>query len=610
MGDFILDFRGQERRCRDGSRLRFYEDQQVVSVPHDDFALYVGCDDRLDLWAPHIADDGLIVALAGRVALDDDGWKRARELPGDGGAACKLIGQIYREQRIDDLRRLGSGGAVLLWDPVIRTFHVFTDRAGAYPCYLANPPQGTIIASHPDVLAELAGVATEIDPDSLAEFVATGVVSFPHSYYRGISALEHASVHRLGIEGGERPVLTSSRLVSNEPDFDRDASEKQMSERLAAAMSSASRKRTLPQLGKTAIALSGGLDSRAILCAASRHEELVAFCLFDEENAEFRTARAIAEAARIELIPFKRSPDYYAENAQMGVRISGGMGELASNHFLGFRSKLREHGIENLVTGCYFDYLFKSLALDTREAKLSRREVPADFAFPSYLPHCPVASKYGPVVRGRLDSLYAARDRASAADDARARIAARRTFPLWHEGDNMQRLVPMRVMGWSPPALDDEVLDVCRSMPPSMKLNKSVFRRAVIEICGTAISRISDANTGLPLDAPSALVALKRYQTALRRSFERKRHSLFTQESWPNWTYYIRSSPQVRSLWQRPNAFAREMVGEISGQPFDTEVATYCEGQPTQYFMRLLTLKLWLDTRSSAQQSNMTGSAR
>jgi hypothetical protein len=40
------------------------------------------------------------------------------------------------------------------------------------------------------------------------------------------------------------------------------------------------------------------------------------------------------------------------------------------------------------------------------------------------------------------------------------------------------------------------------------------------------------------------------------------------------------------------------MIHEITGEPFREDTAAYLD-RPPQFFMRLLTLKLWLDQRES-----------
>ena len=55
------------------------------------------------------------------------------------------------------------------------------------------------------------------------------------------------------------------------------------------------------------------------------------------------------------------------------------------------------------------------------------------------------------------------------------------------------------------------------------------------------------------------------------------RHSrrMATDESWPNWPHYLRTSARVRELWQRPNPVARELLGELTGVPFQEDPAAY-----------------------------------
>src|SRR6266850_850255 len=559
MGDFLLDFRDRSQRCQSAESLRFYPDMEVDRVARDAFTLFVSRVGRRDLWAPFESPDGVVVGLAGRLALDASEWESASRVDGEGGLACKAGYQAYRNRGVEGLHGFSGGFAIHLHDPGRQTYHLVTDRAGALPCY--STTAGELLCSHPDILAGLLD-RTEWDLTSMAQFIATGVVSFPRSYYRHVTALEFGCIHNFRLNERAPPRRSVSRYENCEP-----------------------------------VGLSGGLDSRAILCGAERHPELFAFCAFDEQNAEFRSAKAIADGLGVEFLPFKRSFDHYGDNAEMGVRISGGMGELTSNHFLGFREKLGELGVENLVTGCYFDYLFKSLSLDSREKGLLRRERFGEFSFESYLPHFAVAPKFENAVRERMNALYPEVDRNAATAVARARIAARRTFPLYHEGDNAQRLVPQRVMGWYTPAVDPAVLELARTTPPEMKLNRRVYLNAVRRVCGEAISQIPDANTGLPLSAPPVRVALNRYCTALRRRIERRGKTMATQESWPNWVYYIRASVKLRTLWQRPNQAAHELVGELCGEPFRDEIADYLD-RPSKYFMRLLTLKLWFDQRT------------
>jgi len=605
MGDFLLDLRHRNLRCEQAESMRFFPDMVVDRIVRDSFTLFVTRTGSDRLWAPFESRDGIVIALAGRVALSRSEWEGGSRVEGSGGLACKAIYQAYRERGIEGLSSVSGGFAIHVYDQLQKIYYLVNDRGGAFPCYSAIASD-EVICSHPDVLAELigrvgdssAGTPDAWDLTSMAQFISTGVVSFPYSYYRQVVALDFGCIHSFELGRPGAPRRSTARYASWQVEFLSNDTEDEIADRLADAMVASSRRRTLPILGRTAIALSGGLDSRTILCAAERHDNLLSFCAFDKQNSEFRYAKSIADSLGVKLIPFERGFDHYADNAEMGVRISGGMGELVSNHFLGFRDRLNQLGVENLVTGCYLDYLFKSLALDSREAGVLRRERFREFSFQTYLPHFSVAPRFAPAVHARLDTLFPEADRKASDSAARARNAMRRIFPLYHEGDNAQRLIPQRVMGWYSPSVDPAMLELCRTTPPEMKLNKRLFRKAVQRVCGEVVSRIPDNNTGLPLSASAFRVGLNRYRIALRNRVERHRGRMATEESWPNWRYYVRTSKKLRSLWQRPNPLARELISELCEEPFRENGTSYCD-RPTQYFMRLLTLKLWLDQRST-----------
>lgn len=599
MGDFLLDFRARGQRRNDAEALRFYPDMDVDRLEHERFTLLVSRVGQAHLWAPYEAPDGTVVALAGRIALDESQWCDAEQLPGRGGLACKAVFAVYRNAGAAALGSFSGAHVIHVYDPRTGAYHMVTDAGGGMPCYAAAGP---VFGSHPDLLARASGTGTGSggwDLTSMAQFVATGAVTFPYSYYRAVSALEHAAVHTVTIGADGAPRRTACRYGGHELESLSEEPEDLIAERIANAVAASSRRCTLPRFGRTAMALSGGLDSRTLLTTAEPHERLIAFCAFDEKNAEFRYAQAIADELGVKLYPFPRPFDHYGDHAEMGVRISGGMGDFVSNHFLGFRERLGELGVDNLVTGCYFDYLFKSLALDVAEGGLLRRERLRDFSYQSYLPHVAVGPAFAPAVRERLDALFPAAGRAAMTALDRARIALRRIFPLYHEGDNAQRLIPQRVMNWLAPSVDPAILELCATTPPQMKVNRRVFLKAVTRACGEAISRIPDSNTGLPLTASALMVGLHRYRIAVRRRLERHSRSMATGESWPNWVHYLRSSGRLRELWLRPNAEARALIGELCGEPF-AEDAARLDGRPTQYFSRLLTLKIWLDQRCGA----------
>ena len=606
MGDFFLDFRDAGARSPDGeveAALRFFPDQRVSRIEGEGFRLTLTSSDREELWAPYVSPaDGVVIAISGRVALDPEQWAAARGLPGPGGLASKAVYHELRRDARGFAAALNGNFIVHVWDPRTRDYTIVTDPSGTALTYgLARDPDApAALCSHPDALAQLTGVREALDEVSLAEFLIAGKLSAPFTYYAGVRAWSHGTLHRISLTGGSARVADRSPTRSLAPQPS-DADEASLALELADAFRRATRRRTAPELGRSLLALSGGLDSRMILSLADSNADLIAFSCLDRENYEVRTARAIARKLGRELVPLTRSADFYGEHAELGVRISGGMGDLASNHFIGFRSQLRDLGMQNLVTGCYCDYLFKSLALDKSVAPFSQRESLGPFKLESYLPHFAFDTALAQRVSERLDATFPQSVRGLENDAQRLDVASRRIFPLQYEGDNLERVTAHRVLGWSPPAVDNDVLDVFRRVSARGRLNKALFTRAVLAACPPALCRIPDANTTLPVGAAWPLQVLGRYRIALRRRFERMRPMIASQESWPNWSFYLTHSASFARIWGGTRDRSGDFFRDLLGSGYREQLAGYQQEhgafRGTALAIRLLTLKIWFQQR-------------
>jgi asparagine synthase (glutamine-hydrolysing) len=605
MGDFLLDFRpASERQMAAATEhLLFCEDMQVSLIEEPEFSLLLTSADDAHLWAPFQSAEGdFLVALCGRVAFEEKDWTQAQRTPGKGGLACKAIFNLYRNGGPDALRDLNGNFVVLLLDRVAGQLLMVTDRCGMMLAYAGGSvSESRVFSSHPDALASVTNQGAKWDWTSLAEFLMTGRLTFPHTYYQNIQGLEMGTMFRFGVTNGTLTFQSKVRHSATDFQADRQADADDLAAELADAFRKAVRRRTWPVLGRAGIALSGGLDSRLILSAAANRKELYTFNLFNERNIEFRTAEAIAAACAVEFAPIQRDFDYYGHTAELGVRISGGMGCIASNHFLGVRNHLAQAGIQNLLTGCYCDYLFKGLALNTAERKLTRGETLKPFAIEFYRPCYWLNSPHGEQVRDRLGHLFPESNKPAMTDEDWSSVERKRTFPLAYEGDLAQRVIPQRVMPWYLPTVDNDVIDVYRKIPTRRKLNGAIFKQAAMHACDQKIRRIPDSNTGAPLDAGPLRYAVHRYTSALQnRIHDKLWPHMATRGSWPNWEYYLPHSRVISSLWMRNRRAARDFFLQIAGHdPYATPIREY-RGCKVELFLRLLTLKLWLDQRTRA----------
>src|SRR5262249_28482732 len=477
--------------------------------------------------------------------------------------AARIIQARYHRQGTVALESLNGNCAVVVHDATRRCLHLVTDRCGVFPTFETDTPDGRLYSSHPDVLASAAHEHHRIDELSLAEFILTGTVTPPFSYFQRIRASQHATIHSIDLTRAHGTPV-KQRYFTFAYRGSSHVREDELANQLAGALQRAVRRRTLPRLGPSAVALSGGLDSRVVLASSANGGQTVAFCCYDEPNRELRTAEAIARTLSVPFVPMQRGADYYADHAEDGVRISGGMGSLANNHFLGVLPRLQREGVEGLLTGCYCDYLFKGLPLNRRAHWLTRRETLAPFRHEFYFDHVAAPTPLAERARERWESRVPRRFQAQDSASAVFEVEARRTFPLCYEGDNQQRLVPQRITGWSPPFVDRDVMNVYLRLPYNLKLNRSIFRKVVTALT-PRLGAIPDANTGAPPHSSQVTEIVHSNQLRLQRAWRRLHRLPASDESWPDSTHAATDGGKLDALWRRPNPEAMDLFRRVLG---------------------------------------------
>ena len=70
-----------------------------------------------------------------------------------------------------------------------------------------------------------------------------------------------------------------------------------------------------------------------------------------------------------------------------------------------------------------------------------------------------------------------------------------------------------------------------------------------------------------------------------------------TDQSWPNWNVLLQRSRILRELWREQDRLPFELFQQLLGrQHFSKNISDY-RGRNVRLFLRLLTLKLWLEQR-------------
>ncbi len=204
----------------------------------------------------------------------------------------------YREWGEDLPSRLNGMFAFAIYDRTRRRLFLARDRFGEKPLYVFREPRRFAFASELSALVRHAGIPAAIEPRAVQKLFAWGFIPSPVTIYKNCRKIRPGSALTYEIDSDE---LRESRYwrFALEPDeslTDRDAP--RLAEELRALFAQSVRRRLMSDV-PLGLFLSGGVDSAAVLAAATKSvpaQQISTFTIgFSEPSYdEAPYARAIA----------------------------------------------------------------------------------------------------------------------------------------------------------------------------------------------------------------------------------------------------------------------------------------------------------------------------
>lgn len=207
----------------------------------------------------------------------------------------EVLVHLYEDRGERLVERLRGMFAFAIWDRRRRRLLLARDRIGIKPLYLYRDAEKLLFASEPKAILAYPGFRPELDHAALEDYLAYGVVPGPRSIFRGITKLPpgHTLVAEPGRLGAAPRRYWRLRF---EPDETLTAEDWQ--EAVQDKFEDAVRSHMIADVPVGAF-LSGGLDSSAVVAAASRQtaDPLQTFSIGFEEDGfcELSHAKAVAD---------------------------------------------------------------------------------------------------------------------------------------------------------------------------------------------------------------------------------------------------------------------------------------------------------------------------
>jgi asparagine synthase (glutamine-hydrolysing) len=526
--------------------------------------------------------DGIITVIHGRIydAASPDGAE-------DGEAArCRAV---YDRAGVAGCAQLNGQFNLVVYDPKARSLVLVNDRLASQPLFYRPGRERLAFASQARTVAELMGEPIRLDLASLRQFLVFQTILSEDTLVEGVGTLPPAGALRYA-EGSS----SVSRYWTLQYHEDGGRSEQDHAESLADVLRRAIRRGMVSADG-AALLLSGGLDSRALVAVAP---PMPAVTLGDWENDELRVARAIAGRRDLPLTFVRRPPDFYPDLVDLGTALGDGAYRFDNAHFARLREALPST-ITALLSGYGFDLLVKGDTVPRR--RLRFRGTPLNRHALLEIPE-----RIGR--DGLVDIVLNTMGGCQWKHPATRRLFAASTWPAVEAGirnvvggllDRARDLAPspqqrceyvrMSMLATRFPAylnvlgirhyfrdltisLDNEVLDQHLTIPPRLRMDGRVYRRA-LALLAPDIYRIPDANTGF---APGTHYLVEHALGGARRLAGRlgvgtrtaPPDPTFTHGSWPNMGELIRRRPVLVNRIADTIGDDNAIPGDVFDVPF------------------------------------------
>jgi asparagine synthase (glutamine-hydrolysing) len=553
------------------------------------------------IWSSYYDDsNNTLIIIGGRIAFEPSEWSALESNENKEALVAREILNRYQHAGTKALTDLNGGYCIIIYEANKSQLILCTDRLGIFPVfgYQLNNPNKLILCTHPDVLANAIPQGWNFDMITMAGFLHTGQGVHPHTFYQEIKELDSGTLYKWDFQ---KEQVDYFQYWNPEPNPEPKSNSPELIIEFAEALHKAVERRTQSILGKVGVFLSGGTDSRIPLFNATNRKDLTGITLYDAENRELAAAKKVAEHAHAKHLLIQRDLNYYPKIAIDVMRIAGGMWNFTDCHYHGALDEINSYQFGTILSGDFADCLFKGLLLNKKHYTFLGKKLPfvtrGKFDYKYYLWFRPVSEKWQVEVHKRFSELYKDITTSPQNDLDLMRIEQRRLIPV-SRIDSAEGNVLWRTLPWDPFFCDKDLLDIYQRIPISLKLNGTLFNKAVSHLCKEA-NDIPNGNTGVSIDAPLLSkvnsIILKPWLLEFMGKAPQTQLSSphASQTLWPNWSYIMSHSPVINDLWTSTDQETIDLISELLGwNPWNKTTKEW--GQTDQeFFTRILSLSLW-----------------
>ncbi|QKF81102.1 hypothetical protein [Halarcobacter ebronensis] len=492
--------------------------------------------------------------ILGRPVIEISEWCNYKE--NEKSYITKHLINKYCKSKLNNFcKNLNGAFTIVILDYNKNKMILITDKVGVFPVYIneAEDIYNFQISTNPDILSRYINKKT-LDKVSIAEFINKGFIYHPNTYYSEIKSLDNSSYICWDF---------SKKTYNKYKYFDfkfKFIFDKQvLIDKFAKALIMSIQRRTTKWYGTQAVMLSGGGDSRTIL-TNSLNNDIEAITFYDEENFELYISKQITNRLSKKHILIKRNKDYYVDSLYDSVKNNCGMSCFRHDHFIHEKDNKILKKYSSILTGCFADWMFKGIALNTHKIKIFNKEFPIskldNYKRSFFGTDVEVEKYYFQKILNREKKIF------NNNFDLPFEIEQRRIFPLFQEETFTTRISLQREFDWDIVFVDNDIIEVYLNTPIMYKIDGDLYNEVLKKLNILTLDIVhSDKKMRIGTNkyVASLLLIFKKFKNILQSN---KNNS---SGSWLDYKKYMKNNKKISMIFDNINEDVKIIVNDILG---------------------------------------------
>jgi asparagine synthetase B (glutamine-hydrolysing) len=505
---------------------------------------YSGCE-------PFEDTDSLMLVLGG------PRFRQGERLPGE-SVAVALLQRWQADPSLSWFADLVGPYQLVCIDKPSGRVAFITDVAAFVPAYHSRRPDGNhCVGSHADAVALATGVAEAVDPVAVADFLRFQTVTVPHTLYAGVRQLPAAAISTLA-DDDSLDTVCYWQPAEPTPAPAWDSAVAALGSLIPANVATMT-----AGLADVGVLMSGGEDSRVVLSSVPAGVRARAVTVADWMNHEANVARRVAIRLGADWELVTRSPTHYLDHIESSIRLAESHNFFYHAHFNGYPLQIGR--ARHWLGGLMADALCKgSHVRKHKRLGIVTGRYPEHWEYRGTDKLLPLP----PAVAAAVQERRAARNAELATLRPDSWAEWHSLYPASMNTNSTNYFVSRRLFASLEPFADARVVQLSAAVPQRWKLNRRLFRRAMLPVLRRTrwMAHANGLYPYLPqqFNGPwgEYLHLLQRAKRRLKRAMGR---AMPNQGPWPVWARVV-ATPRFAELRAQNDAQAQARIVALLGE--------------------------------------------